>query len=370
MQYTNPAGYPPLEHSSRLLADAGWQVRFLGTGAHGADALTLAPHPRITVERVPFQPPGWRQKLHYLAFCARTFARVTRFRPAWVYASDAWSAPIALALTHLPLGPRVVYHEHDPPSEARSRVQALVHACRRRLAKRAALCVLPNAERARVFSTETGARRVTCVWNCPTRDEVAPPRPRAGATMWVLYHGSLVPARLPLTVIDALARLPPSVKLRVVGYETVGHPTHLADLASRARALGIEDRLQLVGPVPTRAELLDWCRKSDVGLAFMPKRSARPNEEHMTGASNKPFEYLASGLALLVTDRPDWRALFVDGGYGRACDPGSTASIAEALAWLHDHPDERRQMGERGRAQVQSVWNYEAQFQPVFEALT
>jgi MFS family permease len=29
IQYTNPAGYPPLQHSSRILASAGWQVLFL-----------------------------------------------------------------------------------------------------------------------------------------------------------------------------------------------------------------------------------------------------------------------------------------------------------------------------------------------------
>lgn len=33
IQYTNPAGYPPLEHSSRILAQADWEVLFLGTGA-------------------------------------------------------------------------------------------------------------------------------------------------------------------------------------------------------------------------------------------------------------------------------------------------------------------------------------------------
>jgi hypothetical protein len=29
LQYTNPAGYPPLEPSSRILANEGWQVLFL-----------------------------------------------------------------------------------------------------------------------------------------------------------------------------------------------------------------------------------------------------------------------------------------------------------------------------------------------------
>jgi hypothetical protein len=26
LQYTNPAGYPPLEHSSGILADSGWDA--------------------------------------------------------------------------------------------------------------------------------------------------------------------------------------------------------------------------------------------------------------------------------------------------------------------------------------------------------
>ena len=28
VQYVNPGMYPPLEHSSRILADAGWEVCF------------------------------------------------------------------------------------------------------------------------------------------------------------------------------------------------------------------------------------------------------------------------------------------------------------------------------------------------------
>src|SRR5438105_14487234 len=68
LQYTNPAGYPPLEHSSRILANAGWQVLFLGTGALGSGALRFSPHPAIRVKQLAFCAPGWRQKLHYIGF--------------------------------------------------------------------------------------------------------------------------------------------------------------------------------------------------------------------------------------------------------------------------------------------------------------
>ena len=53
VQYTNPAGYPPLEHSSRMLADAGWEVLFLGTGALGAGALRFPQHLNIEVRQMP-----------------------------------------------------------------------------------------------------------------------------------------------------------------------------------------------------------------------------------------------------------------------------------------------------------------------------
>jgi len=58
VQFTNPAAYPPLEHSARLFADAGWDVMFLGTGALGADRLEFRPHRRIQVKRMRFVPGG------------------------------------------------------------------------------------------------------------------------------------------------------------------------------------------------------------------------------------------------------------------------------------------------------------------------
>jgi len=102
IQYTNPAGYPPLEHSSRILADDGWQVLFLGTGALGASALCFPPHPNIRVHCLDFHPPGWRQKLHYFYFCAWVLGWILRWRPSWIYASDPLVCPAAVALCTLP----------------------------------------------------------------------------------------------------------------------------------------------------------------------------------------------------------------------------------------------------------------------------
>ena len=36
------------------------------------------------------------------------------------------------------------------------------------------------------------------------------------------------------------------------------------------------------------------------------------NLNYMTGASNKPFDYMACGLALLVCDLSDWKQMYVE----------------------------------------------------------
>ena len=115
LQYTNPGGYPPLEHSSRILAEDGWKVIFLGTGAKGAGNLEFAENPRIRVIRWPFVESGLLQKAHYLAFGFWCLIFASIWRPDWVYASDPLICPIALAIKKI-TGVKMVYHEHDSPN--------------------------------------------------------------------------------------------------------------------------------------------------------------------------------------------------------------------------------------------------------------
>jgi glycosyltransferase involved in cell wall biosynthesis len=228
------------------------------------------------------------------------------------------------------------------------------------------VCVLPNAVRAQRFIEQTGAANVQCVWNCPTTDEVGPPRESAdGPDFWLLYHGSITPPQLPTTVLDALARLPARVKLRLIGYETIGHRNYVKELRDKAQTLGLAERIEFLGSIPTREEMLRWCGRSDVGLALFAKQELQP----MPGASNKPFDYLAHGCALLVSDLPNWHEMYVKSGYALACNPDDPASIAVAVAWFVEHPEQTRAMGEAGRQRILSQWNYETQFRAVWEHL-
>lgn len=369
LQYGNPGAYPPLAHSSRILAGQGWEVLFVGIGAFaGADALALPAHAQVRVRLLPFCPPGFRQKLHYLRFAVLAAWTAIRWRPRWIYVSDPLACPAAALLACLGRW-RILYHEHDSPVENAARrrgwLARAVLRSRGHIARRAQLCVLPNAKRAEVFRDRTGTTHpVVTVWNCPSLAEAHEPSARPVERSFVaFYHGSIVPNRLPLALLAAIARVP-SISLRIAGYETIDNAGYLARLRDEAARLGLAARFEFLGAL-SREDLLPQCRLADVGISLFPLASEDLNEREMTGASNKVFDYMACGLPVLVPALPDWEAMVVAPGYGVACDPGDAGSIAAELGRLADNAAESRRMGERGRSRIRRDWNYEAQFEPV-----
>ncbi len=347
-------------------------MRFLGIEAEGAaSCLRFAENRNIDVLIVKRQTPGVQQKFHYVAFGLRALWATFRWRPGFVYASDPIICPIALVLSYVP-GLSAIYHEHDSPdSEMRGSLKKkFLLYIRKTLARRALANVLPSRGRISEFSGRTGvASGVFCVMNAPDRAEAASPPSRSESIVRIFYHGTIVPNRLPLTVIEAIAQANCSFELIFAGYETTGHPGYVHEMEARAVELQISERLHHLGAIPKREALLQQARSANIGIALMPMLSKDINEKTMAGASNKAFDYLACGLPLLVSDLPDWNEMFVTPGYARACDPTNPASIARALQWFAENPEETRDMGERGRQRILRDWNYQRQFAPVLEEL-
>jgi glycosyltransferase involved in cell wall biosynthesis len=167
-----------------------------------------------------------------------------------------------------------------------------------------------------------------------------------------------------MTVVHALKQLPDGVRLTVIGYETIGHIGYIQSFLTTAEEGGVGDRVAYAGTFPLRQQALEALRRADVGLALMSKTDDF-NEATMAGASNKAFDYLACGVAVLVADVDDWRRLYVDPGYGLASDTEDPNSIALTLRWFLEHPSATQAMGEAGRQRIASEWNYEQQFAPV-----
>lgn len=373
IQYTNPGGYPPLEYSARILARAGWEVEFLGLNGSGEVTLDFAPHPRLSVKRMSYQNPGLVQKLHYMAYTLWCLWRVLCWRPHWLYASDTLAAPAALLIKAL-TKTKILYHEHDSPTPGmmqESRILKHVLNTRLRLARWADLVVVPNQKRMEALMEAAGASgRSACVWNCPSLDGipvVLPERPVVGP-LKVIYHGSIVPDRFGRHVLEAVARCGREIHIKLIGYFPIGHEHHLDELNRTAADLGVKDQFQYLGSM-SHHEVLECSKDCDVGLAMLRIHDGDINMKHMVGASNKPFDYLSRGLALIVPPDSEWENLYVQAGCAKTCPMNDPAALAEVFCWMADHRHEVAQMGKLGHQMMLQHWHYEKQFGPVLQEM-
>ena len=365
VQATNPGAYPPLIHASMLMAEAGWEVTFLSAPI-GGDELALNPHPRIKIHAVRSRPSHVMGKVEYAVYAAAAARLAVRLRPDVVYASDALGAGPGLLAARL-AGAALVYHEHDSPS----RLHPVLEQSRRAAARTAQLVVFPNETRAHLAQRELrfSDKKLHIVWNVPMRAELVVSAATAEPPLIVYYHGSITPERLPETVSLAVRRMAGRARLRIAGYEAPGARGYVRHLIGNDKGTVVDAPIEYLGMVP-RADLLAEAAHAHIGLSLMPFKSDDVNINHMVGASNKPFDYMAAGLALLVSDRPDWTRMFVEPGYARAADPTSADSIFAALDWFLNHAHERQDMVARAQAMIESAWNYETVFAPILKALS
>jgi glycosyltransferase involved in cell wall biosynthesis len=366
IQATNPGVYPPLIHASTLMAEVGWEVTFLSAPI-ASNALALAPHPRIKIYAIRTRTSHVMNSISY-AFYAEAAARLAlRLRPNIVYASDPLGAGPGLLAARL-AGAGLVYHEHDSPSAGM--LHPVLARSRAAAARAARLVVFPNEDRARFAQSELrfSDNRLRIVWNVPRRAELASPAAPAELPLIVYYHGSISPERLPETVALAVRRMAGRARLRIAGYEAPGTQGYVRHLVGNDTGMAVDNPVEHMGMI-SRGDLLMQAARAHVGLAFIPCQSNDLNMRHMTGASNKPFDYMAVGLALLVADLPDWKAMFVDPGFALACNPTDLNSLSVALEWLVDHPEARKTMAARARNKIEAEWNYDMQFRSVLESL-
>jgi glycosyltransferase involved in cell wall biosynthesis len=307
--------------------------------------------------------------VNYSIYTATAAGLAARLRPDIVYASDLLGAGPGLLAARL-AGARLIYHEHDSPQPGM--LHPILGRLRAAAILSARLIVFPNDERARVAQSELrfSDNRLHIVWNVPRRAELAASAAPAESPLVVYYHGSITPERLPETVAVAVRRMAGRVRLRIAGYEPLGARGYVRHFVGSDAGAAEDNPIEYIGMIPSRTDLLTQAARAHVGLALMPCQSNDLNMRHMTGASNKPFDYMAAGLALMVSDLPDWTRIFVEPGFGLACNPADVGSLSAALGWFIDHPEARRAMAARARAKIEADWNYDTAFAPILCVLS
>jgi glycosyltransferase involved in cell wall biosynthesis len=222
-----------------------------------------------------------------------------------------------------------------------------------RASERAALAcayhvVATSAATARLLTTDYGvpADRLTVVQ--PGTDRAAPVPRRPGEALRMLAVGAIVPRKGYDLLVDALAKL----KDRRWQLVIVGDPTRSPDTTKRlvdaiARH-GLNDRIQLTGPV-TQARLAEFYSTAD--LFVLPSR--------FEGYGMAYTEAIAHGVPVVATSVgaiPDT----VPSGTGILIPPDDVAALAATLRRLIDDTAERERLAAGARAASFPNWREQA----------
>jgi L-malate glycosyltransferase len=123
-------------------------------------------------------------------------------------------------------------------------------------------------------------------------------------------------------------------------------------------------RLVLIGDGPERAALMDLARElaiADNVIFGERQRDAaklvRAFDFTILGSSQEGFpnalmESMASAVPVVSTSVGGVSELVQDGVHGRLVPFGDFDAMAAAIAWMIEHPQERRLMGEKGRQRI------------------
>ncbi len=119
----------------------------------------------------------------------------------------------------------------------------------------------------------------------------------------------------------------------------------------------VRDNLRFYGYTDQRAAL-PYADQTTAGLALL-----KPVGDYPESYTTKMFEYMALGLPVITADFPLYRDVIERHNCGFCVSAYDSRQVADALAFLIEHPDEAHRMGQRGRRAVEQAfnWNSEAE---------
>jgi glycosyltransferase involved in cell wall biosynthesis len=175
--------------------------------------------------------------------------------------------------------------------------------------------------------------------------------PYADRSPKVVYVGGIAETRGLREMLAAVGQLPPRLMPELV----LAGRFSPAALEAQAKTWPGWERTRFVG-WQSRDVVAGLLCQARVGLVVL-----HPRVNYLDSYPVKLFEYMASGLPVVASDFPLWRQIVSEARCGLLVDPLDAAAIAAAVAWLLEHPDDARQMGERGRRAVEERYNWESE---------
>ncbi len=171
-----------------------------------------------------------------------------------------------------------------------------------------------------------------------------------GELIKVLTIARLIEKKGVVFAIDAVSRL--LSKGEKIEYRIVGDGVLRENLQQLIESMGIEQQVKLLGS-KSHEEVKILSEESHVLVA--PSLTAESGDQE--GIPNAIKEAMASGLPVISTFHSGIPELVTDGVSGLLVPERDAASLADALAYLINHPEICKEMGQAGRRQVEQKFD-------------
>ncbi|MCI0519975.1 MAG: glycosyltransferase family 4 protein [Chloroflexi bacterium] len=167
-----------------------------------------------------------------------------------------------------------------------------------------------------------------------------------------VFIGAFEPWHGVLILLEAFAQaLQSRAAMRLV---IIGSGTLADEIKARIAQLGIQEQVTLTGQVDIQ-DAGAYLAEADIGLA--------PYCGWMEFSGLKIFDYKSAGLVSLVSGQDGQPATIVHGKTGWIVPPCDGQTLQEAMIYLADHPELRREIGQAARLEAERMhsWRCTAQ---------
>lgn len=304
-------------------------------------------------------------KLYY-----RMAQAIRRLRPDVIHATHLFLLPLAVAAGRLTRG-RVVYDayemhplwwsEYVPVGRGLARLS--FELCENLLVKWSD-CILAIDSRENIF--ERRLRKwnpsVWTIYNVPKlraeldHDRVAVIRAKYATRMVVVYVGGVSEKKGLGVALEAVARVReqvPEVLLLLIGTPPIAND----EILTRLNAAVTSGWAELIGWLPYD-HMLEYLGCARIGLAL--HQPGLPASDIVSrGNGRKFFSYMQASLPIVGPTFGEIGRLVLEEGCGLLVDTTDTNAVAAAILELLHNPERAAELGYRGRAAIETKYNWE-----------
>jgi len=310
------------------------------------------------LELIPLPPRGpnrWRRAL----LIWRVYRTALRWR-ADVYHVHEVESLVAGVLLKWRTGAKLVFDAHECFQFTAARflsgwkarlVTRITTRFLRLLARRADQVIVVSFTNEEFYRKDCGCTRVDIIYNSPPL-EMFPFEHKPPEAVWTLTHdGFLGRSRGQQQILHALSivRKETRVRLLVVGELQAADREEFDQLLVE---LGLQDIVEVTGWIPFD-QVGPALNRGSIGLIAM-----QPTPNNYKSLSNKLFNYMATGQAVIGPIDSDTEEVIRRANCGLAADMTKPESLAEAVLSLLRNPQQTRELGLNGRRAVEAEFGW------------